>query len=292
MAKLESKIEQNLNERERDYNSRLEGIRMHIDIHLDDTQIPRHKETMRKVDDIEKELGPPATSTPIGNPYNLRATQDRSPVRPKDTLQQRTLQPQYDNLDEEERGRPREPIMKKPDAYDGKRGLSARTFMTQMETYFLTRTVMMGEIEKIYAVLTNMGNNPSAATWTQPLLEQRNKGVEHPYLQTWEAFRMAFLLNFDDPTFQLKVSNELMAITQTSSVAEYASRFRALSAQVSWNDETLTAGFKRGLKNHICTELTKATLFDNGKRTFEEWVTVAITLDNVLYARTDQTGPC
>ncbi|KAB5588096.1 Transposon Tf2-7 polyprotein [Ceratobasidium theobromae] len=37
-------------------------------------------------------------------------------------------------------------------------------------------------------------------------------------------------------------------------------------------------------------ELTKATLFDNGKRTFEEWVTVVITLDNVLYTQADQTG--
>ncbi|KAB5595388.1 Transposon Tf2-7 polyprotein [Ceratobasidium theobromae] len=180
--------------------------------------------------------------------------------------------------------------MKKPEAFDGKRGLSARTFMTQMETYFLTRTVAMGEIEKVYAVLTNMGNNSNAAAWTQPLLEQRNKGIEHPYLQSWEAFRTAFLLNFDDPAFQLKASDELMAITQTSSVAEYASRFRALSAQVNWNDETLMAGFKRGLKSHIRMELTKATLFDNGRRSFEEWVTVAITLDNVLYTRPDRTA--
>ncbi|KAB5592147.1 Transposon Tf2-1 polyprotein [Ceratobasidium theobromae] len=353
MAKLETEIERNLNEREKDYNSRLEGIRTHMDTqraaiikriesdskYLDDAQSTRHKETIKKTDNIERELetilfsiseltprppsirteeedevpthSPPATSTPLRNPCASHPTSTPSPPRRNDSPNLRTPRPRYDSTnDEENRGRSRErrtarpsignttlgisdkelskAIMKKPDAFDGKRGLSARTFMTQMETYFLTRTVAMGEIEKVYAVLTNMGNNPNAAAWTQPLLEQRNKGVEHPYLQSWEAFRTAFLLNFDDPTFQLKASDELMAITQTSSVAEYASRFRSLSAQVSWNDETLTAGFKRGLKPHIRTELMKATLFDNGRRSFEEWVTVAITLDNVLYTRTDR----
>lgn len=62
--------------------------------------------------------------------------------------------------------------MKKPEPYDRKQGLSAQTFMTQMETYFLTWTMAMGKIEKVYAVLTNMGNNSNTAAWTQPLLEQ------------------------------------------------------------------------------------------------------------------------
>ncbi|KAB5588124.1 Retrotransposon-derived protein PEG10 [Ceratobasidium theobromae] len=349
MVKLEAEIERNLNEREKDYNSRLEGIRTHMDAqrvaiekrvqstfkNLDDAQVIRHKETIKKTEEIERELRvvqfsitelepralserteeddetpnkPPTTSTPRGNPHS----HGQPPPQREDSPQRRTFRAHYDSDTEADRGRSRErriprpsignttlgisdkelskAIMKKPDAYDGKRGLSARTFMKQMETYFLTRTVAMGEIEKVYAVLTNMGNNSSAAAWTQPLLEQRNRGIEHPYLQSWEAFRTAFLLNFDDPAFQLKASDELMAITQTSSVAEYASRFQALSAQVDWNDGTLMAGFKRGLKPHIRAELTKATLFDSGNRTFEEWVTVAIKLDNVLYTRLDKTN--
>ncbi|KAB5589507.1 Retrotransposon-derived protein PEG10 [Ceratobasidium theobromae] len=101
-------------------------------------------------------------------------------------------------------------IMKKPAEYDGKRGLMARSFITKMETYFRTRDSQWGDEEKIYATLTNIGGTNTTLSWALPLLENYNNGVNHPYLENWTAFKEAFLLNFDDPTYAMKANEELL----------------------------------------------------------------------------------
>ncbi|KAB5594659.1 hypothetical protein CTheo_1981 [Ceratobasidium theobromae] len=136
MTKLESEIERNLNEHEKDYNSRLEGIRAHMDTqrvaivkriesdsrYLDDAQSNRHKEVIKKTDDIERELEtilfsiselaprspsvrteleneiptrPPLTSTPLGNPRASDRIRSPSPPRRSDAPSPRTSRPQY-----------------------------------------------------------------------------------------------------------------------------------------------------------------------------------------------------
>ncbi|KAB5588097.1 hypothetical protein CTheo_8461 [Ceratobasidium theobromae] len=131
MAKLEMEIERNLNEREKDYNSCLEGIRTHINTQqltiikcikldsrcLDEAQQTHHKETIKKTDNIERELKtilfsiselaprppstrtkedageipkqtPPATSTPRRNPYAFQSAQAQPPPQPKNSPKQ------------------------------------------------------------------------------------------------------------------------------------------------------------------------------------------------------------
>ncbi|KAB5588475.1 hypothetical protein CTheo_8079 [Ceratobasidium theobromae] len=178
-------------------------------------------------------------------------------------------------------------IMKKPAEYDGKRGLITRSFITKMETYFRTRESLWGDEEKIYATLTNIGGTDTALSWALPLLKNYNNGVDHPYLEGWAAFKEAFLLNFDDPTYTMRANEELMSIQQSGSVHEYATRFRSLAAQVTWDKNALVAAFKKGLKTYIKQELLRATLFeDETMANLEQWIALALKVEGVHWRHT------
>ncbi|KAK3518698.1 hypothetical protein QTP70_008581 [Hemibagrus guttatus] len=82
------------------------------------------------------------------------------------------------------------------------------------------------------------------------------------------------------------ISIQLMELRQGSdAAADYAIRFRTLAAQSGWNDASLWAVFRAGLKPELQAELACRT----EDTTLSQFVATAIRLDNLL--RQHQAGP-
>ncbi|KAK3559792.1 hypothetical protein QTP86_020773 [Hemibagrus guttatus] len=82
------------------------------------------------------------------------------------------------------------------------------------------------------------------------------------------------------------ISVQLMELRQGSdTAADYAIRFRTLAAQSGWNDASLWAVFRAGLKPELQEELACRT----EDTTLSQFVATAIRLDNLL--RQHQAGP-
>ncbi|KAB5587886.1 Retrotransposable element Tf2 [Ceratobasidium theobromae] len=232
------------------------------------------------------------SSTPTGGPEGRL---ERSAER--HTRKFRIASPSPDRVSERtaERGRP--DIKKKLDGYgeyDVRHHIYGHRKSDNEEASGIRRkkgSNGSGDEEKIYATLTNIGGTNTALSWALPLLENYNNGIDHPYLEDWTAFKEAFLLNFDDPTYAMKANEELMSIQQGTSVHEYATRFRSLAAQVTWDKNALIAAFKKGLKPNIKQELVRATLFeDDSTASVEQWIALALKVEGIDWRGRNPAG--
>ncbi|KAK3556251.1 hypothetical protein QTP70_007147 [Hemibagrus guttatus] len=90
---------------------------------------------------------------------------------------------------------------------------------------------------------------------------------------------------FEYPAGGKDISVQLMELCQGSdTAADYAIRFRTLAAQSGWNDVSLWAVFRAGLKPELQTELACRT----EETTLSQFVATAIRLDNLM--RQHQAG--
>ena len=64
-----------------------------------------------------------------------------------------------------------------------------------------------------------------ARNWAQPLLRKLLAREPHEFLESWEAFKMAFLCNFTDPVKKEKATRDLGRLMQTKTTQAYAMQF-------------------------------------------------------------------
>ncbi|EUC56294.1 Transposon Tf2-1 polyprotein, partial [Rhizoctonia solani AG-3 Rhs1AP] len=182
---------------------------------------------------------------------------------------------------------PKEARLKKPAAYNGRRGTEAETFLLKMELYFHDYESAFDDKRKISAVLTNMGEG-EPSKWAKPylrkLLDQEDEGC----LKSWKDFKAIFLLNFSDPLKKENATRELAKLRQTGPATIYASQFRSIKENLDWDETALIAQFRQGLKNEVQRELLKLSLSkDLDTMSLEEIIEWAIKTDDILHqART------
>jgi hypothetical protein len=140
---------------------------------------------------------------------------------------------------------------------------------------------------KITTALTNMGPG-EGANWSDPILRSVSSQSAHAYTTSWNTFKEAFLLNFADPIKKEKAIRELGKLTQTKSSQSYASQFRVLSQEVSWDRTAMVNKFKEGLKPDVRMEIMKMTMLmpENTLRalTLENWIELAIRTDDMIFS--------
>lgn len=117
-----------------------------------------------------------------------------------------------------------------------------------------------------------------ALDWATPLLEQQNS----ENFQNFQEFLQEFQLVFDDPDRILTAERGLQQLKQKNrSTATYASEFRRLATDVTWNEPALIHQFYIGLSEEVKDELARV----ERPSAIKEMINLAIKIDNRLAER-------
>jgi hypothetical protein len=82
--------------------------------------------------------------------------------------------------------------------------------------------------------------------------------------------------------------DRLANIWQTGAVATYISTFNEHAAQVEWNEPSLIARFRAGLKDDLLNSIATA---ETQPRTLQEWMSMASRFDDRLWTRHQHWRP-
>jgi hypothetical protein len=120
-----------------------------------------------------------------------------------------------------------------------------------------------------------------AANWAEPHLRKVLDSTPGA-LTTIPEFVDQFYSAFDDPDAERAAERKIHDLNQesvgTKSTAEYTTEFRNLAADLDWGASALMAAFRRGLHWKVKEIVLQK---ENQPRTLEEFIQVAIQIDNV-----------
>lgn len=173
---------------------------------------------------------------------------------------------------------------KKPEAYEGKRGAEAETFLMRMELYFQDYSTAFDDQRKIEHTLHNM--TKGAEQWARALLRKAMAGESHEHLASWAHFKVAFNRAFGDPLKHEHAVQKIKSLAQKGSANNYTTEFRNLMHDLEWDDpKALIDTYKQGLKPSVQRNLLMMTIGRNTRLiTLEEWMDLAIKTDEIEYA--------
>lgn len=115
-----------------------------------------------------------------------------------------------------------------------------------------------------------------------PILQALDEGRPHNLLADYNAFREAVIAVYGDIDRKGTAEDRLGKIRQTGSVAAYISTFNEYAAQVDWNEPSLVARFRGGLKEEILDSVATA---ENQPRQLQEWMSMASRINERLWSR-------
>ncbi|QRW19751.1 Retrotransposon-derived protein PEG10 [Rhizoctonia solani] len=160
-----------------------------------------------------------------------------------------------------------------PNAYTGKIGSKAKQWLTRMLAWTCLNLQMFPTNQEVLSFLL-MNMKDTAGAWAHPHLDQL--GSHQAIIQTVEGFKSEFLAAFGNPNATRAAEQKITTLTQSSTCADYITKFRTLAMELDWNDAALKGQFARGLhwevsqqiatrKHQPCTllELQNAALIIN-----------------------------
>jgi len=182
---------------------------------------------------------------------------------------------------EDGRSGEREWRVAKPEKFTGKRGGEIYRWLAQIRLVFRAnpRTYQHDEDKVAYAV-SYLGG--AAQSWAMPLLQALDEGRRHDLLLDYNAFREAIISVYGDINRRGTAEDCLAKIKQTGSVAAYISSFNEHSAQVDWNESSLVARFRAGLKDEVLDSIATA---ETQPRGLNEWMAMSSRIDERLWTR-------
>lgn len=132
-----------------------------------------------------------------------------------------------------------------PAKYDGDPKL-CRGFLSQCSLHLeMSADLFPSERAKVAFVLSLLSGK--ALAWATPLWDRND-----PATANVQSFFQEFRSVFEEPARAASAETALLNLTQgSSSVGDYAIRFRTLASELSWNNEALCATFKKGLSSAI-----------------------------------------
>ena len=241
---------------------------------------PRQGGTWEKLRTTTPPFATKRDPSPIHPPFPRGRTHHRHPSSHRSASVQEQSPPRQRNYSPKSK-------IPKPDAYEGKRGSSAKQYFTKVLAYFdAHRRSFPNDREKINFLLSNMGEG-TAAAWAQPFLEKLVNHEDHPYIQSLANFQKVFLINFGDPSAEIEADRRIRRLTQKASAADYATEFRTLALELKWDESALISQFQQGLKDEVRREIIKLSILqteqDRKDLTLEGYITMCIHLDSTLY---------
>ncbi|QRW26423.1 Retrotransposon-derived protein PEG10 [Rhizoctonia solani] len=163
-----------------------------------------------------------------------------------------------------------------PDAFKGKIGSEAKQWLTRMLAWVrLNQRQFPLDLEVLSFLLMNMED--AAGAWAHPHLDQL--GSHRALIQTVDEFKVEFLAAFGNPDATRAAERKITSLTQTSTCAEYITKFRTLQMELDWNDAALRGQFARGLHWEVRQQIATR---ERQPRTLRELQDAALIIDNAL----------
>lgn len=168
-----------------------------------------------------------------------------------------------------------------PEKFTGKRSGEVYRWFAQLRLVFRgkPRTYQSDEDKIAYALSYMSG---AAQNWAMPLLQALDEGRSHELLSNYDAFRAAIIGVYGDIDRKGNAEDRLGKIKQTGSAASYISSFNEHAAQVDWNEASLVARFRSGLKDEILDSVATAEVQPRG---LQDWMAMTSRIDERLWVR-------
>lgn len=174
----------------------------------------------------------------------------------------------------------REPKVKDPETFDGKRD-SLKGFLTQCQIVFdLQSTRFESDSIRIKYVVSLLRGTPLNAVRPYVLLEDKPD-----WMISYSAFTNWLLRNYGDPDEKGTAERRLQSLTQRGSASTYFADFQQHAAVLGWPDAPLVSLAIRGLKDDIKDQLA---LRGERPATMTELIDVVVRLDNRIYERSQE----
>ncbi|QRW20557.1 Retrotransposon-derived protein PEG10 [Rhizoctonia solani] len=131
-----------------------------------------------------------------------------------------------------------------PHAHTGKIGSKAKQWLTCMLAWTRLNLRMFPTNQEVLSFLL-MNMKDSAGAWAHPHLDQL--GSHQAIIQTVEGFKLEFLAAFGNPDATRAAKRKITTLTQSSTCADYITKFRTLAMELDWNNAALRGQFAQGL---------------------------------------------
>ena len=174
-----------------------------------------------------------------------------------------------------------------PNSYDGKKG-TAQGFLTQAKAYlrFYQREIV-NEDDKVLTVAGFL--TESALEWFEPIMrdyldnrEEYRDDETKKIFKNYEYFEKKLRDMFGNPDEHRTAERKLMQLKQKGAASRYASEFKQIASKTEWRDEdALMTLFYHGLRDEVKDEICR----EDRPEEFDDYVTMAIKIDNRLYER-------
>ncbi|GAB1527627.1 hypothetical protein RhiTH_010803 [Rhizoctonia solani] len=139
-----------------------------------------------------------------------------------------------------------------PDAYTGKIRSEAKQWLTRMLAWtWLNLRMFPTDQEVLLFLLMNMKD--SAGAWAHPHLDQL--GSHQAIILTVEGFKLEFLAAFGNPDATRAAEQKITTLTQSSTCADYITKFRTLAMELDWNNAALRGQFACGLHWEVSCQI-------------------------------------
>ena len=169
----------------------------------------------------------------------------------------------------------------KPEKFSGKKGGEVYKWFAQLRLVFRGNPqIYQSDDNKIAYALSYLTG--AAQNWAMPLLQAVDEGRHHDLLVNYNKFREAMVAVYGEMDRRSNAEDRLAKIRQTGSIAGYISTFNEHAAQVDWNELSLIARFRGGLKDEILDSIATAETQPQG---LQEWMAMASRIDDRLWTR-------
>lgn len=187
----------------------------------------------------------------------------------------------------------KDPKVKEPSKYGGKRGQAYENFVDSLTVYFGAMPVTYGpptaikHHERLMYVISCLEND--ALTWAYPYVASLKINQPHPHFSDYDAMMTYFNTSFGDSNKLLRAEEKLVSLKQgTQNAANFVAEFRNCVALAKWTEfGPIHRRFRQGVNSEILDFLVpfpRAT-------TMEEAYRQAIDADNRLRERrTEKKG--
>lgn len=174
-----------------------------------------------------------------------------------------------------------------PEKFAGKKGGEVYKWFAQLRLVFRGKPrAYCHDEDKIAYALSYMTG--AAQNWAMPILRALDEGRSHALLSDYNVFREAVIAVYGELDRKSTAEDRLGRIRQTGSIATYISMFNEHAAQVDWNESSLVARFRGGLKEEILDSIATA---ETQPRQLHEWMAMASRIDERLWARRQGRRP-
>ncbi|QRW26807.1 Retrotransposable element Tf2 protein [Rhizoctonia solani] len=163
-----------------------------------------------------------------------------------------------------------------PDAYTGKIGSEAKQWLTRMLAWTRLNSCMFPTDQEVLSFLL-MNMKDSAGAWAHLHLNQL--GSHQAIIQTVKGFKIEFLAAFGDPDATRAAKRKITTLTQSSTCADYITKFRTLAMELDWNNAALRGQFACGLHWEVSRQIATRK---HRSCTLLELQNAALVIDNAL----------